>query len=343
MNEAQVFALLKSTIPEMHSEAWEARSFHIAERQKHHHKMLIFCHLVYTDHLHHTIEEADLVIKRYRQKNEGDLSSAALQHLWQTGFGSESPYRVPRLYGYAPEQGTLVQERAVGQTWNTLLQQDQHSAWQTAATQAAGWLVQLQRTPAHAAIPQPLSKRTPHAYLSAAPSLLQALAAAFPAFAARMERIDRDLSHRMPALQELPLVLSHGDFHAENVVSTAGWATLIDFDAYGLHEAAFDIGYCIGQLLSMSYFRCGSILPGVKSARSFWSSYASTGYAAWPHVSLEVACTLVQVLHYTLYALHADRAGMIPHWLDLIEQWLDCTSPDIFTYLMPETFSLAAL
>jgi hypothetical protein len=313
-------ALVQSMFPEM----TKPQSFSIVETYQHHDKTLVFCQLVYLEPPAQGPEVADLVVKFYSRKGEADCSCAAQQYLWQAGFDTQ-PYCVPRLYGCASEGRVLVQQRATGHTWAQWLKQAPSLAAQM-APQVAGWLVHLQQTPLPPQMPPQRRRKTPAQGLAEPRRLLQELAASFPAQAPRLEGIGTQLQERRPQLQGLPILLAHGDFHPGNVMFTPEKTTLIDFDAYGVHEAAFDVGYCIGQLLSMSYFRCGSIAPGAAAASAFWQCYAREGHASWPHVAIETACTLVQVLHYTLRGRHTGRAELLALWLDLIEAWM--TSED---------------
>jgi hypothetical protein len=332
IDPAHLYALVQSILPEISAGRWAPQSFSIGETRKHHSKMLIFCHLAYIDQSVQALAEADLVIKCYGQKSGGDSSYAALRYLWQAGFAADQPYSVPRLYGYQPEQGFLIQEHAAGTTWSEWLRQTPAAAAQV-ATQAAGWLVRLQQTPVPPQVPSQCLGEVPYCCLATPGVLLQKLAASFPAYASRLEEIEKHLQPQQSQVQGLPGVLSHGDFHPKNVLFTPERTTVIDFDAYGVHEAAFDVGYCIGQLLSMAYWHSGTIAPGAAAASIFWQRYAQEGSAAWPHVSLATACTLVQVLHYALRVPHAAHVEILAPWLDLIEQWMTCDDARILTRL----------
>lgn len=339
IDEAPLYALVRSTLPEISAGRWEPESFFVVRIHKHHNKKLVYCHLAYTDQVAKTPAEADLVVKYYGKKRGASSTRAALQYLWQAGFDADQPYSVPRFCGYEPEQNILIQTRAEGITWAEWLQQAPQIADQVAA-HAADWLVRLQRTPVPARIPSQRLSEVPYRCLVAPDELLETLATSIPAYAPRLRRIEEHVRQRLSELDGLPGVLSHGDFHPKNVLFIPGQTTALDFDAYGVHEAAFDVGYCIGQLLSMAYAHYGTVAPGAVVANSFWQRYAREGTAAWQHVSLVTACTLIQVLHYTRRALHGASAEMPAVWLDLIEQWLMSDDARILTRLAANQASL---
>jgi aminoglycoside phosphotransferase (APT) family kinase protein len=323
IDEAQLYALVRATLPEIRAGSWVPESFSIERTSKHHDKKLAYCHLAYADRAAGTLAEAELVVKYYGNKSGASSTRAALQYLRGAGFDADQRYCVPRFCAYAPEQRALVQTRAEGITWAEWLRQAPEIGEQV-TTDAADWLVRLQQTPIPARIPAQCLSETPYRCLVAPDELLEALATSFPAYASRLRWIKEQLRQRLSAVDGLPSVLSHGDFHPKNILFTPRQTTVIDFDAYGAHEAAFDVGYCIGQLFSMAYAHYGTVAPGAVAANSFWRRYAREGSAEWRHVSLVTTCTLIQVLHYTRRALRGARAQMLTLWLDLIEQWLMC-------------------
>ncbi len=336
VDPARLAALVEAIIPEIPAERWAPQSFSILEARRHHGKVFLFCRLVYRDEApHRRVVKADLVVKCYGKKKGAASSRAALQYLSQAGFGADQQYCVPHFYGYLRKQRYLVQAHAAGIAWFEWLQRAAARAARLAAP-AAEWLIQLQHIPIPARIPPQRLSETPYRCMVAPGDLLQDLAASFPVYASRLKEISDQVQARRSQMQPLPGVLAHGDFHPKNILFVPGrltQTTVIDFDAFGVHEPAFDVGYCIGQLLSMAYIHCGTLAPGAAAASFFWRRYAREGIAPWRHVSLATACTLIQVLHYTFHAAHGADARMLLPWLDLIERWIACDDPDILKRL----------
>ncbi len=323
MDNDRVQRVLCETIPELKEKRWHLLSCQVIEARQHRQKQLVFCHISYRDEKGKCAKDVELVVKFYGDHGR-DSGYEALQQLRQAGFQQPSRYRVPRPYGYAPGAGILIQERVKGRSWLKLLLDSQQSQ-QRAAAQAASWLVRLQQSSLH--IPLMENESMSRASVATLRRQAQELATAFPSIAGRLESLSEQLlASRLS--EQLPLVASHGDYHPGNVFLAGTTITVIDFDAFGLRDAAFDAGYCIAQLLSMSYFHTGYLAPGVQAAALFWRTYEKQGgQAAWPAVAARVASTLLQVLHYTLYAMGSGRRDILPWWLDLIEQWLASQGP----------------
>jgi aminoglycoside phosphotransferase (APT) family kinase protein len=272
------------------------------------------------------MRKADLIIK-YSDEQGGETAYGALQQLLAAHFTSPFRYRVPRPYGYGREPALLIQERVQGNQWiRLLLDHPSDSHW--ASDRAASWLVRLQKTAL--AAPHLVSEAQHETVARKMSAQIQALATSFPSAAARLNTVGHLLQQHDAFWEETPRVPSHGDYHAGNVLLTATTTTVIDFDAFGLRGPSFDVGYCIAQLLSMSYFRTGSLAPGAQAATRFWRTYRRYGGGAtWPKVVGWVSLTLLHNLHYTLCAMHAEQGHILPWWLDMIEHWASAHTPDV--------------
>jgi thiamine kinase-like enzyme len=189
----------------------------------------------------------------------------------------------------------------------------------TASARAADWLLQLQEWKLDG------EPKNPEGAIESVQRWSQELTVAFPEHAGRLESVAERL---VLALQDdgIPLVPSHGDYHPMNIFLTLTLTTVIDFDTFALREAAFDVGYAIGQLLIMSYFQTGAFDQGAKSAIAFWDHYRTRGQALWSRVAVHIARTFFQSLHYELYTLHNNRIELLHLWMDLMEAWLDSAS-----------------
>lgn len=318
-DEALGREFLIATIPELRSGAWRLLSHRVTEVRKQRRKRIVFGLMSYHDGAGQRARTVEIVAKVYRS-DRGAKAFGTLWQLWEAGFQPPAKGRVPRPYGYSPQHGTLVQANAPGAAWADSLQGDERSL-SAASARAADWLLQLQRSPLRAEAP---------GWEDAAASAVhvaRALLATFPDRAARLEPLAARLIELL-RVADLPLVPSHGDYHPKNVLLTPAFATVIDFDTFGHREPAFDVGYGIGQLLIMSYFRTGDFAPGAGAALAFWQRYQLGGRAAWPRVAAQVARTLLQSLHYELCTLRNGRLELLGLWPDLMEKWLDGPGPE---------------
>jgi aminoglycoside phosphotransferase (APT) family kinase protein len=186
----------------------------------------------------------------------------------------------------------------------------------TGSARAAAWLLELQRSQLAG------EPKGQEGAVESVQRWSQELAATFPGHAHQLESVSGRL---IPTLQAdgIPLAPSHGDYHPMNIFLTPTLTTVIDFDTFALREAAFDVGYAIGQLLIMSYFQTGAFGPGAEAALAFWQHYQTRGRALWDRVAAQIARTFFQSLHYELYTLRNNRLELLNLWTNLMEAWLD--------------------
>ncbi len=311
-------------VPEFKSGAWQLLWYEITALQHHHSKHIVSTRVYYRDEQSRRAGMADIIASVFHD-GQGAKVMNALRQLWGAGFRPPSRYRVPRPYGYSEELGILLQAAAPGMAWAGFLQGAQCSLARSSA-RAAAWLTRLQQIPVHREADASLD------YGSAAESHGKELARAFPQYATRLESLVERMVPRLRA-DGIPPVYSHGDYHPKNVFLSPGLTTVIDFDSFGLREAAFDVGCSIGQLLNMSFCRTGGFSAGADAALAFWHRYGRGGQAPWPRVAAHVARTLLQVLHYTLCALAADRIELLALSTALMEDWLESDGPGILDRL----------
>lgn len=307
-------ALLTQAIPEAGTGKWRLLSFRIRNIQHHHRKRIIKGQIYFRRADEPLVETEDIVIKVYGS-DRGGRALQTLKQLWRTGFRSPAKNRVPQPYGYLPNEGALLQATAPGTSLGDLVRTDD-SSLESAAARAAAWLVELQGSPLDGEC------RDLAGEAESAQRWGRELAGIFPNHADRLQSL---CGRMLPALQSdrVPLAPSHGDYHPMNIFLTPSVTTVIDFDTFALREAAFDVGYAIGQLLIMSYFQAGGFEPGAAAAMAFWNHYQLTGTAPWDRVAVQIARTFLQSLHYELHTLRNNRIELLDLWTNQMEAWLE--------------------
>jgi Phosphotransferase enzyme family len=316
--------ILTRTLSEIRAGAWDLLSCQVTDVWKQRRKRIVFCRVSYRTMTDRRVRTTDIVVKVYGC-DRGAPALGALSQLWEAGFRPPARYRVPRPYGYLPAQGTLLQASAPGAAWASFLRGDERVRW-AASDRAGAWLVRLQRSPVSA------EARRWEVDAAATRRCASELAASFPQYGPRLAPVAARLIPLLRA-EGIPRVPSHGDYHPKNVFLTAGLATVIDFDTFGVREAAFDVGYAIGQLLIMSYFQLGDLGPGASAALAFWRRCQLGGHASWTRVAVQVARTFLQSLHFELCTLRNGRVELFDLWLYLMEEWLDSAGPAILERL----------
>jgi hypothetical protein len=307
--------VLARAIPEARAGEWRLASFQIKKIQRQHRKRIVRGLMFYQKAEHSDIQTAEIIVKVYGS-DRGNKALETLKQLWRAGFCSPAEYRVPRPYGYLPQDGALFQGMAPGTSWGDLLRSDDLFL-EPGSRRAAAWLLRLQQCRLDG------ERKNSESAIEAVQRWAQELAVDFQGHAPRLESVSRQL---VSALQvdDIRWVPSHGDYHPMNVFLTPTLTTVIDFDTFALREAAFDVGYAIGQLLIMSYIRTGAFSHGAKAALAFWQHYQkSNGPAPWDRVAVQIARTFLQSLHYELHTFHNNRLELLDLWTNQMEAWLD--------------------
>ena len=241
-------------------------------------------------------------------------SYQAMSRLWDAGFRPPSPYTVARSVAYIADSGLLVQEKAPGRLLLDLILDGGDEATQ-AIVRSAGWLVALHASSVET---HPRQARLGSAVTRFSTELVEL----FPKQASRIRRLADRALEELDSPDQSPLVPSHGDFHPKNVfITDLGRVTAIDFDTFGLQEAAADVAYLLAQTAIMGYFRRGSFAVTVQARDCFLQAYES---AASPlprlRLALYVGMAFLQSLHYELWVLKNDKRAIMEPWLEIAER-----------------------
>ena len=325
--EAYARGLLEEAVPELAAGTWRLLEWRLRDLRGGRRKPVALYGITYADEAGRA-RSVEVAVKVFRAKrHRAAIAHAAATGLWEDGFRPPSPLLVPRPLGYAPGSSAVVSELGEGEPWADFLHAGP-AALRDASARAAAWLVRLQHAAVGPAAGGPEGERPVAAQLAD-------LARSRPDHRAALMALGDRLVPRL-AEPQAPAVPSHGDFHPKNVLLHGGRTTGIDLDGFALREPAFDVGWAMGQLLSMSYFRLGATHRGAEAAAAFWAAYAPEGPAAWPRVAVHVARTCVDVLHYVLYALDTGEVALLDTWPALAHAWLDSDGPEVLDHLREE-------
>ena len=330
LNGAQVIAsipsLVRATIPELRDGRWIWLGCQVAELRRRRETWVAFCRLRYLDRHRLWPHTADVALKLDGRPCD-ERAATALTWLAKAGLCAPEAECVPRLYGCDAARGVLIIETAPGTPWRALLAGDRAALVKSSA-HAARWLARMQALPGGAAAGGTATRG--YTIAKVAGDLLER----YPWHTEARAAVRRLLAEDGSASEDVALVAAHGDFHPGQVFIADGRTTVIDWDTFGAREPAADVGYCMAQLLAMSYFDTGSVAAGVAAARAFWDAYRCAGGAArWPRVRLHAAGGLAQVLRYALSG-QPDRADeLLGLWAPLMACWLDGDERTIFAEL----------
>lgn len=315
-------AVLEDAVPEFASGLWRLVRYEVSESRQKFGRSVVFCRISYEDGGRR--EDAELAVKLYGRAGGGE-ALRGLRAVWEAGFAPPSVFRVPRPYGYSSEYNALLQERVSGTSWAATLREARgEEPFESSSARAAEWLLRLQGS--RVSFGEVGGPTVVDRVEGQVRELVREVSRHDERRAGRLERAAGRL--RRVLRQEAPLVPSHGDYHPENILLDAAATSVIDLDDLGHREAAYDVGYAIGQLLIMSRFRMGGLGPGAVAALAFWRRYEDGGEATWPRVTAQAARTFLQSLHYELCVLHNGRLDLLDAWTELTEAFLNSEGPE---------------
>ena len=240
-------------------------------------------------------------------------SYQAMSRLWEAGFRPPSPYTVVRSVAYIADAGLLVQEKAPGRLLLDIILGGDEATQALAG--AAGWLTALHTSTVET---HPRQARLGAMVTRFSTELAQLL----PKRASGIRRLAERALEKLDSPDQSPLVPCHGDFHPKNVfITDAGRVTAIDFDTFGLQEAAADVAYFLAQTAIMGYFRRGSFTITSQAREYFLQAYENAASPLpRPRLALYLGMAFLQSLHYELCVLKNDKAAIIEPWLEISER-----------------------
>ncbi len=221
--------LFRRAIPEISSGTWQLLGVRAPEFRKHYRKRIVLATVAYRKGFAGRIDTVDLVAKCYGTDRGGNALTG-LSRLWNAGFAPPARDRVPRLYGYSPAHGVLVQGRAPGISWADSVWNSTPMVY-TASCRAAAWLLRLQASTVMGRV------IAWDRDVASARRFASELVGLMPSLDGRLEDACERLVTRLREPGCGSLIASHGDYHPKNVFISAGLTTVIDFDTFGLRES----------------------------------------------------------------------------------------------------------
>lgn len=238
-------------------------------------------------------------------------SHAAASALWRAGFDGRNGVAVVEPLGYCPSVGCRLEGELRGTTLSELIESDDEDA-RAGAEMAGVWLARLHDSDVGGAM------RTSRDDRLEIERSIDIVAALFPGHGTRLDNLGHALSARLGGAR--PLVPTHGDYRARNIVIAADRVTAIGFDRFAVAEPARDVGRFLADGLSSALLGNTS-LPSLSARnRSFLAGYQrGGGNGSLGRVAIWTGVGLVHLL-----AEHALAGRMqpsyLPGWLTLCER-----------------------
>lgn len=314
-------------IREVRTGEWRPQTWTGEGGWRHHSKRFTVGRLACLDRSEHTVLLL-LALETVPEHDRGLRAYEAFSRLWNAGLHPPARYRVPRPFAWDDGNGILVRAFVPGTTWADLVLRPDVAAPE-ASESAAGWLTCLQHN-------QALRDS-----LCTAPGRGDRLVRHVSEIAGRLgeaeeyrpfARVALAVAQGLDDRSPVAVVPSHGDFHPKNVLIVGPAVVALDCDHLGLREPAADVGWLLGQLLSMSLARTRSTAAGAAAALRFWRSYEPTAAGVtWDRVAVNVAATLVECIHYTVFVRGGRWPGTPRDWAGQVGHWLHSDGPRVLT------------
>lgn len=314
-----------SMFPEVRAGLWHPRLWVPEASWRHHKKCFRVGRLECLDQRH---REVWLRLVLEDDGVRGSVIYQALNLMWAAGLRPPARYRVPRAFA-CDYTGRVVRAFVPGQTWaDRVLLPEAHAPGVSA--DVASWLMFLQHAVVLNDSVQPMSVNPgrPVHYAADIAKMLGGRTGA----TRKIENVALVLAQSLDVPSGTPQVLSHGDLHPKNVLLSGPAVVAIDVEKFGWREPAADVGRALGQLLSMSVARVGSMDPGANAGQVFWRSYeAAGGLATWDRVAIHLAVTLLECVHYTTCVRHGHWPGSPRQWAAHLERCLNSDGPEVLS------------
>ena len=312
--QIDVCGIIRRAIPELASGKWELVSCRSTQHLERHKKSALdWYQISYRQPQQEPVEE-EIIAKHFlKHPSHARTTYRNLIRLGRAGFKVHSPFGVSHPLGYSAEPPILFMRPAPGISWEGIIQ-DGGDDVVVASERAADWLFRFQESGLRL---RPESRGLVASYLDRRRGKFDLL---IPEMSPRIHRIIERIKKDLPYASEMKP--SHGDFRSAHIYLAPESVTGIDFDGLRFREPAVDAGYCIGHLLTRSYFNTGNFDNGVAAAGPFLKRYLSLSAVDLSRIRLHSGRAIFQRAPYRV-AKHDPRAEAVEPWFDLIEQFID--------------------
>lgn len=257
--------------------------------------------------------EGAAVLGKVRTNGLDRRSYEVQQALWRGGFGPDASISVPEPLGVLPKLNMWLQRRVAGVAVTERLSGPDGPKL---AARIAAAIDKLQRSGVTPSRSHGMSDE-----LRILHDQLMPVAAANPAWSARIRDIlaaSEDLAASLPCVAPRP---SHRDFYADNVLVDGERLYIIDLDLYCQADPALDVGNFIGHVTEFSLRMNGDAAALAPVEQALESEYlARAGEAVRP--AIRVYTTLTLVRHIAISTRIPERRSVTPKLLDLCEHRL---------------------
>jgi len=263
-----------------------------------------------------------LIAKRDTTRGVGKAAReyAALNFLWDEGFGSERQLKIPKPFDLLPNQNLILHESACGTKLTGSIGGD--SAESTSHFRMSGlWLAKL-----HGIKLSPPVTCSYDAELASLDLFVRELSGALPpAPLPRVQKLAEAIGQRLASCTDVTASLVHGDYHPEHIFVADDSITVIDFERFGCGDPAKDVGSFLAHTRSSGCLARKPPRVVDQETGEFLASYFSalplaTGAATASRISAFDALSSLEALYYVAAVLKVDDQPKLTAYLECAER-----------------------
>lgn len=267
------------------------------------------------------------MVGTWRQDVRNTHMHGLLGALWDAGFSQTNDLAVARPVGYWERLHLRLRERVGGKVFKEWLYY-RDADLRNPLRRVAAWLAKFHGS--GLSVPRKFERAKELRDLE---GWLRDLASSREPWLAherkRIERVLADFISAQESLKGAPHLLTHGDFHPENIFVRGRAVTVIDFEQCTMNDPMSDLGYFLAQLdiqAERYWNKRGrpNPLKLAPLAECFLGEYArfrrETGFETIPFFS---ARTYLKHLVHTVRMFGSDNPRSVSLWLDKVENCLE--------------------
>ena len=251
-----------------------------------------------------------VVLAKGYYRGGGAATFAAMNRLWQDGFGSDRTLTIPEPIGWARGARLLLQSEARGRLlYDAITRPDAHLQ---DVRRAARWLAKLHASALPPLRPQPEGRDERKVRMQA-----RIVGDLLPTRASDLQALAEWVVATSRALSPATFVATHGDYQPKNIYVARAAVTVIDLDRFALAHPSRDVGHFLAQSATMSYVRTGGFTAIARWNAAFVEEYAAGAptSALVPLATFHVR-TMLEILYYKLHVRPARDPSFAPAWID---------------------------
>jgi hypothetical protein len=263
----------------------------------------------------------ELIGKRDTTRAAGKAAKEyeAMKLLWNAGFGQQTALKIPQPLLHLEDLQLIVQEKARGTKFRTLLGQGSDASFDQ-ARMVGVWLAKMHSLP----VPSPRLCT----YASEKASLrtfVDALSATQPQLQLELQCYAEKMEQLFESYRNIPATLVHGDFHPDHIFVERDKVTVIDFERFSIGDSARDLGSFIAHMRTTACLSEKPVKATDREIEIFLRSYYSNvslqhGISVSSRLGPFVLLSGLEALYYVACVLKVTQPSRIAMYLKCLRQ-----------------------